>query len=112
MLIGEILTVVAYKLIHFMCIYKIKRIYRISPEKIRQELLTLEDLRPGSLSTQYNVCGNPNCRCKDDPPQKHGPYYQLSFSRKGRSSTKFVKRPHVAMVKKQLIVLINRQAVN
>ena len=70
-------------------------------EKIRQELLTLEDLRPGSLSTQYNVCGNPNCRCKDDPPQKHGPYYQLSFSRKGRSSTKFVKKPHLAMMKKQ-----------
>jgi hypothetical protein len=71
-------------------------------QKIKQELLSLGDLRPGSLSKQYNVCGSPKCRCKDDPPQKHGPYYQLSFTRKGRSRTKFVKQPHVPTVKKQL----------
>ena len=71
-------------------------------EKVKQELLTLEDLRPGSLSKQYNVCGSANCRCKDDPPQKHGPYYQLSFTRKGRSGTKFIKKPHLTMVRKQL----------
>ncbi len=71
-------------------------------EKTKKELLSLGDLRPGSLSQQYNVCGNPNCRCKADPPQKHGPYYQLSFTRKGRSKTKFVKKHHVATVKKQL----------
>jgi hypothetical protein len=70
--------------------------------KIKEELASLGDLRPGSLSEQYNVCGNPNCRCKDDPPQKHGPYYQLSFTRKGKSSTKFVKKHQVTAVKKQL----------
>ena len=69
---------------------------------IKSELEHLGDLRPGSLSEQYNVCGNPNCRCKETPPRKHGPYYQLSFTRKGRSSTKFVKRPHLPEVKKQL----------
>ena len=71
-------------------------------EKIKQELGLLADLRPGTLSKQYNVCGKPNCRCKADPPQKHGPYYQLSFNRKGKSSTKFVKKHQVATVKKQL----------
>ena len=71
-------------------------------EKIKHKLLRLGDLRPGSLSEQYNVCGNPNCRCKGDPPRKHGPYYQLSLTRKGRSRTKFVKRPQVSDVKRQL----------
>ena len=71
-------------------------------EVIKKELVSLGDLRPGSLSKQYNVCGNPTCHCKHDPPQKHGPYYQLSFSRKGKSSTKFIKKPHVAMVQKQV----------
>ena len=71
-------------------------------DKIKQELLSLGDLRPGSLSKQYNVCGNPNCRCKEDPPRKHGPYNQLSFTRKGRSKTKFVKKEHLPMVKRQL----------
>jgi len=71
-------------------------------EKIKGELGQIGDLRPGSLSEQYNVCGNPNCRCKTDPSKRHGPYYQLSFTRKGRSSTKFVKKPHLSAVKKQL----------
>jgi hypothetical protein len=70
--------------------------------KIKSELDRLGDLRPGSLSEQYNVCGNPNCRCKEDPSKRHGPYYQLSLTRKGRSRTKFVKKPHLAEVKKQL----------
>jgi len=71
-------------------------------EKIKQELVLLDDLQPGTLSKQYNVCGKPNCRCKADPPQKHGPYNQLSFNRKGKSSTKYVKNYQVATVRKQL----------
>lgn len=70
--------------------------------EIKERLMGLGDLRPGSLSTQYNVCGNPKCHCKHDPPQKHGPYYQLSFSRKGRSRTKFIKKPYVEMVRDQI----------
>ena len=54
-------------------------------EKVKRDLAALGDLRPGSLSTQYNVCGSPGCKCKADPPVKHGPYYQVSYTRKGRS---------------------------
>jgi len=71
-------------------------------EKIKRELAQLGDLRPGSLSKQYNVCGNPNCRCKASPPKKHGPYYQLSLTRKGKSRSKFVRKEDVAAVRAQL----------
>jgi hypothetical protein len=71
-------------------------------DRIKGELGRIGDLRPGSLSEQYNVCGNPNCRCKTDPSKRHGPYYQLSFTRNGRSGTKFVKKPQLPTVKKQL----------
>ena len=71
-------------------------------EKLKRDLAALGDLRPGSLSTQYNVCGSPGCRCKADPPVKHGPYYQVSYTRKGKSSTKFVKKEDLAKVRKQL----------
>jgi hypothetical protein len=71
-------------------------------KRIKSELERLGDLRPGSLSEQYNVCGNPNCRCKEHPSKRHGPYYQLSLTRKGRSRTKFVKKPQLAEVRKQL----------
>lgn len=71
-------------------------------QKIKESLNALGDLRPGSLSQQYNVCGKAKCGCKEDPPRKHGPYYQLSFTREGRSGTKFVKKHQVSVVKKQL----------
>jgi len=71
-------------------------------ETIKLKLASLGDLHPGSLSQQYNVCGNPKCRCKEDPPRRHGPYYQVSFTRKGKSRTKFIKKPHVSMVKEHL----------
>lgn len=71
-------------------------------EKVKRDLAALGDLRPGSLSTQYNVCGNPNCRCKATPPKKHGPYYQISFTRKGKGSSKFVRKEDLPAVRKQL----------
>ena len=71
-------------------------------EKVKCDLAKLGDLRPGSLSTQYNVCGSPGCRCKASPPEKHGPYYQVSYTRKGKSSSKFVKKKDLPAVRKQL----------
>ena len=71
-------------------------------EKVKRDLVALGDLRPGSLSTQYNVCGKPGCRCKATPPEKHGPYYQVSYTRKGKSSSKFVKQKDLPAVRKQL----------
>ena len=71
-------------------------------EKIKRDLVALGDLRPGSLSTQHNVCGSPGCRCKASPPEKHGPYYQVSYTRKGKSSSKFVKKKDLPAIRKQL----------
>ena len=51
---------------------------------IQAKLAALGPIHPGSLSQQYNVCGNPSCRCKDPKrPRKHGPYYQLSYTWRG-----------------------------
>jgi len=71
--------------------------------RIKTALAALGPLRPGTLSEQYNVCGNPGCRCKADPPQKHGPYYQVSFTWHGQSHSEFVRREDVATVRQQLI---------
>lgn len=71
-------------------------------ERVKEQLAALGDLRPGSLSTQYNVCGTPGCRCKATPPEKHGPYYQVSFTRKGKSSSKFVRKEDLADVRREL----------
>jgi len=75
-------------------------------ERIRQilhQLVNLGPMLPGSLSKQWNVCGTPGCQCKDrKKPIRHGPYFQLSFSVKGRSSTLFIKSSDVPEVKRRI----------
>lgn len=85
------------------------RMTKKSPSQLRQEidtikrqLVKLEGLRPGTLSEQYNVCGSPNCKCKDTPPKRHGPYPQLSYTRKGRSSSRFVRKPDLDRIRNEL----------
>ena len=78
-----------------------KLVKRIS--KIKQELFDLGEMRPGTLSKQFNVCGNPQCRCKDPyHPKKHGPYYQLSYTRHGKSKSEHVKKEMLPTVKMQV----------
>ncbi len=69
---------------------------------IKAALAALGDLRPGTLSAQYNVCGKPQCRCKAAPPRKHGPYYQVSFTWQGKSQSQFVRRDDVPTVRRQV----------
>jgi uncharacterized protein DUF6788 len=71
-------------------------------DHLKQAVVGLGDLRAGKLSQQYNVCGKAECRCKADPPQKHGPYYQLSFTRHGKSSSQFVRKEDLTVVRQQL----------
>lgn len=74
-----------------------------SVEQLKQKLLSLGPVLPGSISEQWNVCGTPCCRCKDsNNPKKHGPYYQLSFSIGGRSSSMFIKKEDLAEARKRV----------
>jgi len=72
-------------------------------QRIKTELASLGDMRPGSLSKQFNVCGKAGCRCKDPlNPQRHGPYYQLSWVHRGKSTTQFIRRPFLRQVRAQI----------
>jgi transcriptional regulator with GAF, ATPase, and Fis domain len=58
-----------------------------------RELLNGKPILPGNLAEHYNVCGKVKCRCKDkENPQKHGPYYRLSYSLKGKNSSIAISR--------------------
>jgi len=72
-------------------------------QRIQAQLAQLGPVLPGSLSAQWNVCGTPGCRCKaPSNPKKHGPYYQLSFTVAGQSSTLFVPKEAVGEVRRRL----------
>ena len=72
-------------------------------EKLKAQLLKIGEMRPGSLSQQYTACQKPGCKCVDPiNPQKHGPFYQISYTRRGKSTTQFVRPQFVPQVRKQL----------
>jgi hypothetical protein len=71
--------------------------------EIKRELSNLGPLHPGSVSEQYNICGTPGCHCKDPKnPQKLGPYYQLSYGWRGKSSTMFVRPDQVRAMREKV----------
>ena len=73
--------------------------------QIKEKWFNLGPVWPGSLSQQWNVCGSAGCQCKAAKhPIKHGPYYQLSYTLKGKSSTAFVKK----IVRKEVEARIKR----
>ena len=70
---------------------------------LRHRLRQLGPMHPGSLTEQYNVCGKAGCRCKDPKkPQRHGPYYQLSYTWRGKSTTRFVRPEQVAPMRRKV----------
>jgi hypothetical protein len=72
-------------------------------QRIKKQLMALGPILPGSLTEQWNVCGSPGCKCKDaQKPVRHGPYYQLSFSVKGKSSTLFVRPEDVPETRRRI----------
>ena len=72
-------------------------------EQLKQKLLNLGPVLPGSISEQWNICGTQGCQCKDPKnPKKHGPYFQLSFSVGGRSSSIFIKKQDIAEARKRV----------
>lgn len=62
--------------------------------------------RPGSAL----VHRSPGCRCKATPPTKHGPHYQMRYTRNGESSSsRFVKKEDLPAVRKQPNQPTNRE---
>ena len=49
--------------------------------KIKAELAAIDAMRPGSLTRQYK-----------DPENQSGAYYQLSYTRDGKSRTEYIAR--------------------
>ncbi|MEK9727202.1 MAG: DUF6788 family protein [Candidatus Margulisiibacteriota bacterium] len=73
------------------------------PKKIRDKIATSKKFHPGKISKQYIKCNKKNCACQDLlNPKKHGPYYQLSYSIKGKSTTRFIKEQDVLIVQEYI----------
>ena len=60
-------------------------------EGIKEELMEIGEMRPGSLSQQYQ-----------NPKEKKGPYYQLSYMHKMKSRTDYVRPQFVEQTRNQI----------
>lgn len=60
--------------------------------KVKRAMAALGPMHPGSLSLQYQACGNPNCKCMHPKhPQRHGPFHKLSYVFRGKTGCRFVR---------------------
>jgi len=67
--------------------------------RLKQQLLALGPLHPGSLSQQYQVCGKPGCKCcAPNKPRSHGPYTKLTYVHRGKYTCRFVRAGSVPEV--------------
>lgn len=69
-------------------------------KKIESRLMRIGKMTAGSLTYVYNVCGNPNCKCKKG--EKHGPYPLLSLKVDGKKTTRFVKKEEAPRIVKEV----------
>jgi hypothetical protein len=70
-----------------------KRIQQIERriEEIKQALLEIGPMRPGSLTLQYK-----------DPKQRIGAYWQISYTRQMKSRTEYVRREWVKELRRHI----------
>jgi hypothetical protein len=58
---------------------------------IKQQLMDIGDMRPGSLTKQYK-----------NPKDRKGGFYQISYTQKNKSKTEYVRPYHVKVLKTQI----------
>ncbi len=70
-----------------------KRIQQIEQrmDRIKEELKTIGPMRPGSLTRQYR-----------DPDTGAGAFWQISYTRRMKSRTEYVRKEWVAEIHKQI----------
>lgn len=51
---------------------------------------------PGSLTVRAYRCGKTNCRCRNEPPQLHGPYAFWTRKVDGKTATRMLSDDEVA----------------
>lgn len=56
--------------------------------ELAAQLADIGFISSGSLTSRYTRCTSPGCRCRADPPQPHGPYWQLTRKIDGKTITR------------------------
>ena len=56
--------------------------------QINAEIDSLGYAVPGTISQRYTKCTTRGCRCRAEPPERHGPYWQYTRNLAGKTVTR------------------------
>lgn len=63
-----------------------------SIQECKKELQDIDFVIRGSIIKHYLPCGTKGCKCRRDPPELHGPYYDWTRKVKGKTVTVRLKK--------------------
>jgi hypothetical protein len=67
-------------------------------ETLKASVVGIGPIRRGTVLDRFVRCGNPNCRCRADPPELHGPYYEWTRKVKGKTVSVSVTREQAQLL--------------
>lgn len=56
--------------------------------ELAAQLAEIGMISAGSLTRRYTRCTSPGCKCRAEPPQPHGPYWQWTRKIDGKTVTR------------------------
>lgn len=71
--------------------------YEAKYRELANELVDIGFISPGSLVSRETSCGKPGCRCLADPPRRHGPYFQWSTAKEGKTVSRRLDENEAAL---------------
>ena len=70
--------------------------------QVGERLISVGDMRQGSLTERYLKCGKPQCRCAREESYTHGPSFSLTKKVKGKNVTRAIPKNAVEKTKGQV----------
>lgn len=65
-------------------------------------LAETKPMRRGSVSERWMKCGQKGCRCQQDPQARHGPYYSLTRSVRGKTRSRYLSAEQAEVARQQV----------
>lgn len=60
--------------------------------ELAEQVANIGFISSGTVTRRYTTCSSAGCRCRADPPQRHGPYYQWTTKTGGKTRTRRLTR--------------------
>lgn len=71
--------------------------YQRRYRQLADQLAQVGYISTGTVLQRRTRCGTASCRCHDDPPRLHGPYWQWTSKANGKTITRRLSEPEARL---------------